>query len=126
MHFPDENLHMPLSLHGIFSYFPFKNPLVGVLNDYNNMHTSITGNVNPHNKIYSENELAMLDHKENIIEKEDRWTYVVDAVVVLENMECAAFARKIKTIAINKNLEYITLHNSDLLVKKTEEHRSVK
>ena len=72
MYFPDENLRMPLRLYGIFSYFPSKKPLVGVLNDYNNkILFLITGTVNPHNKIYSENEQAILDHEGNMIEKED-------------------------------------------------------
>ena len=33
----------------------------------------------------------MLDHEGNIIEKEDRRSYIVDAAVVPEKMECAAF-----------------------------------
>ena len=127
IHFPDENLRIPLRLHGVFSYFPSKKPLVGVLNDYNNKILFLTtGNINPHNKIYSENEQAMLDHEGNMIEKEDRRSYIVDAVVVLENMKCAAFVGEVETRVINNNLEDITLHNSDLLVKKTEEYRSVK
>ena len=35
-HFTDENLRMSLRLHGMFSYFPSKKPLVSVLNDINN------------------------------------------------------------------------------------------
>ena len=92
IHFPNENLRTPLRLHGIFSYFSSKKPLVGVLNDYNNKFLFLTtGNINPHNKIYSENDRSMLDDEGNVIGKEDRRSYVVHAVVVLENMECAAF-----------------------------------
>ena len=50
-HFPDENLRMPLRLHGMFSYFSSKKPLIGVLNDYNNNILFLTtGNINPHHK----------------------------------------------------------------------------
>ena len=41
-------------------------------------------------------------------------------------MECAAFVGEVKTRVINNNLEDITLHNSDLLVKETEECRLMK
>ena len=98
-----------------------------MLNDFNNKILFLTtGNINPHNKIYSENELAMLDHEGNMIEKENRRSYIVDAIVVPEKMECAAFVGEIEARAINKNLADITLHNSNLLVNETEEYRSVK
>ena len=63
--------------------------------------------MNPHNKIYSENERDMLDNEGNIIDKKDRKSYIVDAA---------------ETIVINNNIQNTNLHNSDLLVKNTEEH----
>ena len=33
----------------------------------------------------------MLDHEVNIIKKENRKSYIVDAVVATEKMKCAAF-----------------------------------
>ena len=66
----------------------------------------------------------MLDHEGNTIEKEDRMYYIVDAIVVPENMKCAAFVGGIRVI--DNNLEGITLHNNDLLANETEECRSVK
>ena len=68
MPFPDENLRMPLRLHKIFSYFPSKKPLVCALNYYNDKILFLTtGNVNPHNKIYSDKERVMLNHEGNMI-----------------------------------------------------------
>ena len=94
-HFPDVNLQMPLMLYGICSCFPSKKPLIGVLNDHDDKILFLTTyNVNTHNKIYSENERAMLDHEVNMIEKEDRRSYIMDAVVVTERMKCAAFVGK--------------------------------
>jgi len=98
-----------------------------VLNDYDNKILFLTtGNINPHNKIYSKNERAMLDHEGNAIEKEDRRSYIVDAIVVPEKMECAAFVGEIEARVINKNQADVTLHNSNLLVNETEEYRYVK
>ena len=62
MHFLDEYFQMPLSLCGIFSCFPFKKPLVSVLNDYDNVFLT-TSNINLNSKIYSENEQATLGHR---------------------------------------------------------------
>ena len=88
MHFSDENLRIPLRLHGIFSYFPSKKPLVSVLNDYcNKMLFLATGNVNQHIKIYSENQRAVLNHERNTIEKEDRELHVaLFRAVVFKNV----------------------------------------
>ena len=68
----------------------------------------------------------MLDHEGNMIEKEDGRSYVVDAVVVPQKMECAAFVWEIEARLINNNLADITLHNSNLLVNETEECRFIK
>ena len=120
MCFLDEDLRMPLSLHGVFSCFPSKNPSASASNDYENKILFLTtGNVNPHSKIYSENERAMLDHECNIREKWYRKYYIVDAVVSLENMKVAGFLGEVETRVINNNIENTNLYNSDLLVKKT-------
>ena len=36
IHFTDEDLRIPLRLHGFFSYFSSKNPSVSALNEYDN------------------------------------------------------------------------------------------
>ena len=98
-----------------------------MLDDYDNRILSLTtGNINPHNEIYSENERSMIDNEGNKIEKEDRRSYIVDAVVIPEKMGCASFLGEIETRVINSNLEDTTLHNSDLLVKETKECGSIK
>ena len=67
-HFSDEDLLIPLSFHVIFSYFTSKNPFVSKLNGYDNEILFLTtGNINPHNKIYSENERYVLDHEGNVM-----------------------------------------------------------
>ena len=68
----------------------------------------------------------MLDHEGNIIEKEDRIYYTVDSVVVPNRWIAHLLWGEIEARVINKHLEDITLHNSDILVKETEEHRSAK
>ena len=66
----------------------------------------------------------MIDHEVNIIEKEDRKSYIACSLVVLEDIECAAFVGEIETRVINSNLQDDTTHNRDISVKDTEEHTS--
>ena len=62
--------------------FPSKKPLVRLLNNYDNNKLFLTnGNLNPHDKFYSENEQVILDHEGNMIEKEDRKSHIVDGIV---------------------------------------------
>ena len=86
---------MPLGLHSVFSHFQSKKLLVSVLIDYdNNILFLTTCNMNLYNKIYTENERSILDHEENVIEKEDRKSYIVSAVVTQNKIKCAAFVGK--------------------------------
>ena len=63
LYFKEENLRIPLSLHGIFSYFPSRSPSTqDISNEAGVMH--LTPNVltwNPHSEIYSKNEENMMD-----------------------------------------------------------------
>jgi len=124
-YFPEENLRIPLGLHGIFSYFPSSQPSLDVLNDNNFKVLFLTiGQIDPHNKIYEENERAMLDHEGNMIEKEHRKSYVVDSTSVPEKMECAAFVGEVENRAINDNIKYLFFHNSDFLINEDKECES--
>ena len=91
-HFLDEDLRMAIRLYGIFSYFSSKKLSISELDDYDtNILFLETGNINLHNEVCLENERAMIDHEGNIIEKEDKKCYFVDALVVLEKIECESF-----------------------------------
>ena len=50
----------------------------------------------------------------------------MNTVVVPEKMDRADFVGEVETISIKSNLEDITLHNSDILSKETEEYISIK
>ena len=41
----------------------------------------------------------------------------VDAIVLLEKMQCADFVEEVETRDINSNTENTNLHNSDLLFR---------
>ena len=81
IYFPNENVRIPLLLHGIFLYFPFKKPSLNILNQNNNNVLFLTNSkINLHNKIYTENEQAIVDYEDNIREKSKK------TVIVLKNI----------------------------------------
>ena len=49
----------------------------------------------------------------------------MDSIVVLDKMEYAAFVGETETKVTNSNMENTNLRNSDILFKKTQEHRYV-
>ena len=67
---PNGNLRIPLSLHGVFSYFVTRRPTDLELQDVDDIFTlTPDGSWNPHNTAYQENEENMVDWKGHIIEE---------------------------------------------------------
>ena len=60
-----------------------------------------------------------------MIEKNYIKSHIVDTVAVSEKMERTAFLGKIETRVTKNNMQLITTNNSNLLVKKAKEHRSI-
>ena len=64
MHFPEDNLRIPLRQCEIFSCFPSSKPSLHVLNDNNVKCLFLTiGLIDPHSKTYGEKERSMLHHE---------------------------------------------------------------
>ena len=59
--FPEMNFHIPLSLWGIFSYFPMSNPTQDELVEPSDMYMLTPTTWNPHSVHYAHNEENMLD-----------------------------------------------------------------
>ena len=78
--FKDENLRIPLSLHGVFSYFPTSKPTDNDLQDDRHPVLMLTplGPWNPHSTHYSRNEDNMLDWNGDIQETTVRQRLFID------------------------------------------------
>ena len=70
--FPETNFCIPLSLWGIFSYFPTKKPTHDELVDPSEVYMLTPSVWNPHSSHYAHNEENMLDWEGNMREKRDR------------------------------------------------------
>ena len=113
IYFPDEKFRIPLLLHGIFSYFPSKKPSTNVLSltNNNNVLFLTSGSINPHSKIFSENERAMVDHEGNMREKSERTAIILEDIALDPEMEAAAFISDVETRHTSNDNFDTTLHD---------------
>ena len=70
--FPQTGLRIPLSLWGIFLYFPTSKPTVEEMQSSENIYLLTPSVWNPHNDSYADNEENMLDWEGNIKQKQDQ------------------------------------------------------
>ena len=75
--FIDTGFRIPLSLWGIFSYFPTSKPTHDMLQDPDNVYILTPTTWNPHTDAYSRNEEAMLDWEGNVRQSSDRPKQIV-------------------------------------------------
>ena len=61
IHFPETDLRVPLSLWGVFSYFPTSKPSLLKLQQSENVYLLTPTTWDPHSLSYARNEAAMLD-----------------------------------------------------------------
>jgi hypothetical protein len=70
--FPETGFRIPLSLWGIFSYFPTIKPTSSLMMDTEEVYLLTPSRWNPHDDAYATNEENMLDWEGNMVTKKDR------------------------------------------------------
>ena len=75
--FAETGFRIPLSLWGIFSYFPTSKPMHDDLLNLNKVYILSPATWNPHSDVYSANEESMLDWEGNMQPKKDRQHRIV-------------------------------------------------
>ena len=78
--FKETDVRIPLSLWGIFSYFPTTKPKEDTLQDTDNIYVLTPSFWNPHDNSYAKNEESMLDWEGNISQKSKRKTIMLSEV----------------------------------------------
>ena len=71
--FKETGFRIPLSIHGIFSFFPTTKPTENELQVGHDVYILTPECWNPHTDTYSENEASMLDWEGNMRERSE-WT----------------------------------------------------
>ena len=106
--FPEMNFRIPLSLWGIFSYFPTSKPTQDELVETSDMYMLTPTTWNPHSDHYAHNEENMLDWGGgggggNMKEKKDhvKWRIVLDELEEDTRMVSSLFISEAESIAIS-------------------------
>ena len=108
--FPGLDFRIPLSLWGVFSYFPTSIPTDKQLEECDDVYLlTPNGRWNPNTSVYAENEANMLDWEGNMVDKKDRVEVLLDEVQEDKAMAAGAVISKLEAEAIDSNLEKVTL-----------------
>lgn len=123
IYFRETGFRIPLSLWGVFSYFPTSRPTVEEMNASDNVYLLTPERWNPHHSAYAINEDNMLDANGNIIEKKHRQTVMLSEIEESRLMSSSLQISSIEIQAIDSIFESSILDddNDDLLYHQLEE-----
>ena len=72
IYFPETGFRIPLSLWGVFSYFPSSKLTAQTLEETEEVYLLTPSRWNPHCDTYAQNEENMLDWEGDMVERKDR------------------------------------------------------
>ena len=78
--FPDDDFRIPLSLWGVFSYFPTSKPTARVMMDTVGVYILTPSRWNPHCDSYATNEENMMDWEGNMVDKRHRLQILISEI----------------------------------------------
>ena len=78
IYFPDTDFRIPLSLWGVFLYFPLLKPMAQTLKETEEVYLLMPSLWNPHCDWYAQNEENMLDWEGNMVERKDRMQILIN------------------------------------------------
>jgi hypothetical protein len=108
--FKDSYMKIPLSLWGIFSYFPTRAPTNDQLDACDDVYLLTPNGVwNPHSDAYSRNEENMLDWEGNMVEKQYRKQILLSEVESDTTMAAAATISKVESQAVDRLIPDATM-----------------
>ena len=78
IYFPETDFRIPLSLWGVFSYFPSLKLTAQTLKETEEVYLLMLSHWNPHCDSYAQNEENMLDWEGNMVERKDRMQILIN------------------------------------------------
>jgi hypothetical protein len=88
--FPKTGFRIPLSLWGIFSYFPTTKPTATMMQESEEIYLLTPSQFNSHDNAYAANEGSTLDWEGNIVERQHRSTVLLTEIEEDESMNISA------------------------------------
>ena len=109
IYFKDDDLWIPLSLEGVFSYFPTSKPTKQQAEGIGNVYfLTPEGGFNPHTDVYAKNEASMIDWEGNMIGKRDRVEILLEDVELDKKMISDAHVSSVEAAAIDSIVESVS------------------
>jgi len=105
IYFPDTEKRIPLSLWGVFSYFPTSKPTADEMMDTDDVYLLTPSRWNPHCDSYATNEENMLDWQGNMIERKDRAQYLLSDIIEDSMMSSALYISSVEYNMIDDMLD---------------------
>ena len=105
LYFPGDGFRIPLSLWGVFSYFPSSKPTASMLEHSDEIHLITPERWNPHDEAYAINEENMLDWEGNMIDRKQRTQILLSDIPEDDMMAASVAISSAESNEIDKLLE---------------------
>ena len=104
LYFEEVEKRIPLSLHGIFSYFPTRKPTeIYITNELEILHlTPNTLSWDPHSEVYAINEENIMDYEEKVLPPSDRIKVLISDLEHDESMLSSLIVGSVESSMIDK------------------------
>ena len=112
--FPSTSFRIPMSLWGVFSYFPTTKPSAKMMEECEEVYILTPDCWNPHSNAYATNEDSMLDWQGEMVEKRDRRTILVEDIEDDQAMAASLYVGACEQKLVNENFR-------DVAINKIEE-----
>ena len=114
IYFKEDNVRIPLSLNGIFSYFSTSMPTSQMLEECEDVYLLTPLKWDPHNIVYAHNEDQMLDWQGDLVESHHRQKIVLTDVHENVDIAAATYLGPVESNAISKLLDKQSLDNGTI------------
>jgi hypothetical protein len=111
--FPETNFRIPMSLWGVFSYFPTSKPTAQDMNESDQVYMITPSRWDPHQSAYAENEENILDWEGNVIEARDRQHVLLSEIVPDTAMAASVQISSTEMAAVDRVMEIPSDEDSD-------------
>jgi hypothetical protein len=118
IYFPETKFRIPLSLWGVFSYFPTSEPTTKELQDSGEVYTLTPDWWDPHQSAYAENKDNMLDWEGNMVKSRDRPKVLLSDIAENPAMAASVQIGSIEEQAIDR------IRGSNSVLEESEEAKA--
>jgi hypothetical protein len=105
IYFPETKFRIPMSLWGVFSYFPTSKPTTQDMEESDQVYMLTPSRWDPHQSAYAENEESILDWEGNVIDTKDRQHVLLSDIVEDTVMAASVQIGSIEITAIDRVME---------------------